>query len=263
MSAAQNGRTVLVTGASSGIGAELAKVLAQRGDTVALVARRAGRLDAVLEDCRVTSPASARWAADLSEPEAAAHLALQIWDHYGGLDVIVNNAAVPMRRHVTRLTMAEIERTMRINYFSPVAISLAVLPRMLERSAGMIVNVSSLGGRVGITAEAAYSGSKFALAGWSESMVVDLDGTGVSVKLIIPGAIDTEIWDQPDNDAPLYDGPKEPPDAIAAGIADAIDSDQFEHYLPDMKAIIEAKTSDIDSFIVGMRGLGGPEGTEQ
>jgi len=263
VSAAQSARTVLVTGASSGIGAELAKELARRGDVVALVARRADRLSAVLEECRASSPTSERWAADLSEPEAAAHLALQIWDHYGGLDVVVNNAAVPMRRHVTRLTMDEVERTMRINYFSPVAISLALLPRMLERSSGMIVNVSSLGGRLGITAEAAYSGSKFALAGWSESMVVDLDGTGVVVKLIIPGAIDTEIWDQPDNDAPLYDGPKEPPHIIAAGIADAMDSDVFEHYLPDMKAVIEAKTSDIDSFIVGMRGLGGPERTGQ
>ncbi len=93
---------------------------------------------------------------------------------------------------------------------------------------------------------------------WSTST-----GRASRVKLIIPGAIDTEIWDQPDNDAPLYEGPKEPPEVIAAGIADAIDSDQFEHYLPDMKAIIEAKTSDIDSFIVGMRGLGGAEGTEQ
>jgi short-subunit dehydrogenase len=228
-----------------------------------LVARRAERLDEVLAVCRATSPLSERWAADLSDPTSAAGLALEIWDHYAGLDVVVNNAAVPMRRHVTRLTMDEVERTMRINYLSPVAISLAVLPRMLACGAGTIVNVSSLGGRLGITAEAAYSASKFALAGWSESMVVDLDGTGVSVKLIIPGAIDTEIWDQPGNDAPLYDGPKEPPEAIAAGIVGAIDSDAFEHYLPDMKAIIEAKTSDIDSFIVGMRGLGGPEGTEQ
>ncbi len=255
MSAAQAGRTVLVTGASSGIGAALARALAHRADTVALVARRADRLDEVLADCRATSPASARWAADLSDPEAAADLARQIWDHYDGLDVVVNNAAVPMRRHVTRLTMAEVERTMRINYFSPVAISLALLPRMLERGSGTIVNVSSLGGRLGITAEAAYSGSKFALAGWSESMAVDLDGSGVSVKLILPGAIDTEIWDQPDNDAPLYDGPKEPPEEIAAAMIDAIDSDRFEHYLPDMKAVIEAKTADIDSFLVGMRAL--------
>ena len=255
MSAARTGRTVLVTGASSGIGAALARALARRGDAVALVARRVDRLDAVLADCHATSPTSARWAADLSDPEAAANLALEIWDHYGGLDVIVNNAAVPMRRHVTRLTMAEVERTMRINYFSPVAITLAVLPRMIELGSGTIVNVSSLGGRLGITAEAAYSGSKFALAGWSESLAVDLDRTGISVKLILPGAIDTEIWDQPDNDAPLYDGPKEPPEEIAAAIVAAIESEKFEHYLPDMKAVIEMKTADIDGFLVGMRAL--------
>jgi short-subunit dehydrogenase len=247
----------MVTGASSGIGAALARELAGRGDTVALVARRAERLDEVLADCRGTAPASARWAADLSDPAAAADLALQIWDHYGGLDVVVNNAAVPMRRHVTRLTMDEVERTMRINYLSPVAISLAVLPRMLERRSGTIVNVSSLGGRLGIATEAAYSGSKFALAGWSESMAIDLDGTGVSVKLILPGAIDTEIWDQPDNDAPLYDGPKEPPESIAGALVDAIESDRFEHYLPDMKAVIEMKTSDIDGFMAGMRAMTG------
>ncbi len=168
---------------------------------------------------------------------------------------MVNNAAVPMRRHVTRLTMDEVERTMRINYFSPVAISLALLPRMLARASGIIVNVSSLGGRLGITAEAAYSGSKFALAGWSESMALDLDGTGVSIKLILPGAIDTEIWDQPDNDDPLYDGPKESPEATAGALADAIESDRFEHYLPDMKAVIEVKTADIDSFMIGMRAI--------
>jgi short-subunit dehydrogenase len=253
VSPSANGRTVLVTGASSGIGAAVARELAGRGDTVALVARRADRLDAVLAECHSTSPRSARWAADLSDPTDAAALALDIWDEYGGLDVVINNAAVPMRRHVTGLTMAEVERTMRINYLSPVAITLAVLPRMLERRAGTIVNVSSLGGRLGITTEAAYSASKFALAGWSESAAIDLDGTGVAVKLILPGAIDTEIWDQPDNDAPLYDGPKEPPESIAGAIVDAIDSEHFEHYLPDMKAVIEMKTTDIDTFITGMR----------
>ena len=69
------------------------------------------------------------------------------------------------------------------------------------------------------------------------------------------GAIDTEIWDQPDHDAPLYDGPKVPPEDIAGGIVDAIDSDRFEHYLPDMKAVIEMKTADIDGFMAGMRAM--------
>ena len=249
------GRTVLVTGASSGIGAAVARELAARGDTVALVARRQERLDEVLADCRRRSPASERWAADLSEPTAAAELTLAISDHYGALDVIINNAAVPMRRHATRLTLMEVERTMRINYLSPIAITLAVLPQMLERGSGTIVNVSSLGGRLGIATEAAYSGSKFALAGWSESLAIDLDGTGVTVKLILPGAIDTEIWDQPDNDAPIYEGPKEPPETIAGAIVDAIDSPRFEHYLPDMKAVIEFKTRDIDAFMDSMRAM--------
>jgi short-subunit dehydrogenase len=255
VTAATAGRTVLVTGASSGIGAAVARVLAARGDTVALVARRIDRLDAVLADCRASSPASERWAADLSDASAAAALALTIWDHYDGIDVVINNAGAPMRRHASRLTMADVERTMTLNFFSPVAITLALLPRMLARRSGTIVNVSSLGGRLGIATEAAYSGSKFALAGWSEALAIDLDRSGVTVKLILPGAIDTEIWDQPGNDAPLYDGPKDPPEGIAQGIADAIDSDPFEHYLPDMKAVIEMKTTDFDSFMIGMRAM--------
>jgi short-subunit dehydrogenase len=253
--AATRSRTVLVTGASSGIGEAVSRVLAARGDTVALVARRKDRLDAVLADCHTTSPDSARWAADLSAPSAAADLALAIWDHFDGIDVVINNAGAPMRRHATQLTMEEVERTMATNYFSPVAITLALLPRMLARRSGTIVNVSSLGGRLGIATEAAYSGSKFALAGWSEALAMDLAGSGVDVKLVLPGAIDTEIWDQPGNDAPLYDGPKEPPSIIAQGIADALDSSAFEHYLPDMKAVVEMKTSDIDGFMAGMRAM--------
>ena len=188
-------------------------------------------------------------------PRPRPQLALEIWDHFGGLDVVVNNAAVPMRRHVTRLTMAEVERTMRINYFSPVAMTLAVLPRMLERGSGTIVNVSSLGRPPGHHRRSGLLGLEV-----RAGRVERVDGrrprrSGVSVKLILPGAIDTEIWDQPDNDAPLYDGPKEPPEEIAGGIVDAIDSERFEHYLPDMKAVIEAKTADIDAFIAGMRAL--------
>ena len=86
-------------------------------------------------------------------------------------------------------------------------------------------------------------------------MAVDLYGTGVSVKLILPGAFDTEIWDRPDNDAAPYSGPLAPPEEGAVGIVKAITSGTFEHYVPDMKAVVEMKTKDIDGFMAGMRAM--------
>ena len=137
------GAKVLVTGASSGIGATLAELLAQRGATVGIVARRADRLAVVLERCQAHSPESRLWALDLGDTDAAEALALEAWDAFGHLDVLVNNAAVPKRRDVRKLTLAEIRHTMAVNFESPVRMSLAVLPRMLERDRGVIVNVSS------------------------------------------------------------------------------------------------------------------------
>ena len=245
-------RIALVTGASSGIGAATARALAARGVTVGIIARRSERLAEVLEACRSHAPDSRSWVADLSVPAGAALLAEEAWETFGRLDVLVNNAGIAMRRPVTRISLEEVERVMRVNYLSPVAMTLAVLPRMIERGSGTIVNVSSLGGRLGITTEAAYSASKFALCGFSEAMAADLDGTGVKVRLVLPGAIDTEIWDQPGNDPAFYAGPLTPADEVANGIVDAIDSDHFEHYLPDMKAVVELKTADFDSFLTGM-----------
>jgi short-subunit dehydrogenase len=100
--------------------------------------------------------------------------------------------------------------------------------------------------------ESAYSASKFALAGWTEAAAAELAGSKVALKLVLPGTFDTEIWDQPGNDAPLYHGPKAPAEEAAAGIVAAIDSDRFEHYVPDMKAVVEMKTADPDGFMAGM-----------
>ncbi|ORW02549.1 SDR family NAD(P)-dependent oxidoreductase [Mycobacterium kyorinense] len=245
------GKRVLITGASSGVGAALARRLAAAGAMVGLIARRRERLEAVLADCRRSTPASQMWVADLADTEAIDELARRAWDGLGGIDVLVNNAAIPKRRAVTELDPASVETVMRVNFFAPMRLCLAVLPRMLQRGDGLIVNVSSMGGRLGIVHEAAYCASKFALCGWSESMAVDLHGTGVSVKLIEPGPVDTEIWDQPDNDDPLYEGPKVPADDVADGIIAALGSDRFEHYLPDMKAVVDVKNADLDAYIAG------------
>ena len=252
------GKRVLITGASSGVGAALARRLAEGNATVGLVARRRDRLAEVLGDCRRTSPDSTMWVADLGDTETIAELGRQAWDTLGGIDVLINNAAVPKRRAVTELDPFDAEAVMRVNFFAPMHLTLAVLPLMLDRGAGMIVNVSSVGGRLGIIHESAYCASKFALCGWSEAMAVDLHGTGIAVKLIEPGPVDTEIWDRPDNDEPLYHGPKVPAGEVADGIITALGDESFEHYVPDLKAVVDAKNADIDGFIAGAAAMARP-----
>jgi short-subunit dehydrogenase len=250
---ALDGAAVLVTGASSGIGAALAPALAARGARVGLVARRADRLVEVGEACaRGGSPQVECWPCDLGDLDAVDAMVRDADERFGGIDVLVNNAAIPKRRSVVDLTFDEVEETMRVNFLSPARLTLAVLPGMLARARGSVVNVSSLGGRLGIRGEAAYSASKFALCGWSESMMADLAGTGVDVRLILPGAIDTEIWDQPGNDAPFYDGPFDPPQVVADAVVAAIEGDTVEHYVPDLKAVVEFKTSDLQGFVESM-----------
>ncbi|MEO7430251.1 MAG: SDR family NAD(P)-dependent oxidoreductase [Acidimicrobiales bacterium] len=247
-----NGANVLLTGASSGIGAALAPRLAERGATVGIVARRGDRLAQVLEQCQAHAPASRMWVADLADTDAAEAVARQAATEMGGIDVLINNAAIPKRRSVTTITIDEVRETMAVNFESPVRMTLALLPHMLEQDRGVVVNVSSFGGRAGILNETAYCASKFALCGWSESMALDLWKTGVEVRLILPGAIDTEIWDVPGNDEAPFHGELHPPGPIADGIIAAIEGDAFEHYLPDMKAIAEFKTSAVDDFLAGV-----------
>jgi len=249
--ASLDGARVLVTGASSGIGAALAPMLAEMGAKVGIAARRTDRLAEVFERCQAFGDGHRSWTVDLSDLDAAAILATEAWVAFGHLDAVVNNAARPMRRTVQQLDVPTVEAVMRTNFLSPVALSLAVLPAMLERDQGTIVNVSSLGGRLGIPHEAAYSASKFALTGWSEAMAMDLWATGVEVRLITPGAIDTEIWDQPGNDPAFFDGPFESPAVVAESICEALLNDGFERYAPDLKGVVEFKTSDIDTFLAG------------
>jgi short-subunit dehydrogenase len=138
---------------------------------------------------------------------------------------------------------------------------MAVLPRMLERGSGLIVNVSSMGGRIGIAHEAAYCASKFALCGWTEGMRIDLEGTGVRIKLVLPGPIDTEIWQLQPGELPgMYEGPFVSAADCAADIVVAMEDDKgFEYYTPDevpggwaQRDLVVGKTQNADQFLAGM-----------
>src|SRR6476646_1871891 len=164
------GKHVLVTGASTGIGEALAIGFAEAGAVVGICARREPELAEVLARVREHSPDSRMWTIGLDELETfAAEISMEL----GGLDVLVNNAGIPKRRNVMALDPETVEAVMRLNYFSPVRLMLAFLPELIERS-GRIVNISSVAARLGPPGEAAYTASKAALTGFSESMQVDL-----------------------------------------------------------------------------------------
>jgi short-subunit dehydrogenase len=235
-------------------------MLAARGATVGIAARRRDRLEGVLAACHDHTSGSQLWAVDLGDLDAAVALARDAWDAFGYLDCVVHNAAIPKRVPVARLTPELVDETMRVNFTAPVRMTMALLPAMIERGAGQHVYVSSMGGRLGIAHEAAYCASKFALCGWSESMRIDLHGTGVETKLVLPGPIATEIWDLPGNDDPIYDGPFVPAEECAATIVEAIEGDGFEYYAPPefpggmgrQVDLVVGKTGNVDAFVEGM-----------
>ncbi|HUO48952.1 MAG TPA: SDR family NAD(P)-dependent oxidoreductase [Acidimicrobiales bacterium] len=253
-----DGSIILLTGASSGIGEALAPMLAERGATVGIVARRKERLEATLERCLAHAPRSRLWVADLADVDGAVALVHEAWEAFGHLDCLINNAGVGKRKLVLDTTPDDLDTVMTVNFLAPVRMNLAVLPRMIARGSGTIVNVASPGGRFGIAHESVYCASKFALSGWSEVAAMDLADTPVEVKLVQPGAIATEIWDQrPGELAGLPGAPFVSAEECAAGVVEAIETPGLEFFVPaDIKAHVDMKNGDLDGWIELMAAMG-------
>jgi NAD(P)-dependent dehydrogenase (short-subunit alcohol dehydrogenase family) len=247
------GAKVLVTGGSSGIGAALAVGLAERGAIVGVCARRADRLDQVVERLRAHTPESRSWTVDLSDLDGIEAFAGQVVSDLGGLDLLVNNAGIPKRRWAWQLTPAVVEEVMAINYFSPVRLTLALLPTLIA-SAGAIVSVSSVAARFSPPAESSYSASKAAITAFSEGLAVDLAVAGhpVAVHVVNPGVIDTDLFSMPDNDESLADIEALPVEAIVEPVVNMLADGTFEIYVPEWFAdVLPAKFPDTGAFLKG------------
>ena len=187
------GRVGLVTGASSGIGAQLAGELGARGMRLALLARRGDRLEALARALGGDERAIPIVAdvADRAQVDAAV---ARVVDRWGGLDVLVNAAGYARHRLFKDEAVAEIARMMTVNYLGVVHAIQAALPSMRRRGEGWIVNVSSVAGRLGQPDEAAYSATKFAVTGLSEALALELGPLGIHVLTVYPALVRTEMF---------------------------------------------------------------------
>ncbi|MCP9621177.1 SDR family NAD(P)-dependent oxidoreductase [Nocardia otitidiscaviarum] len=194
--AAVSGRTVLVTGASYGLGAATARLLGTAGATVLLVARTADRLEALAAEIEAAGGRAVAYPADLSDETAVAELAKTITERHGALDVIVNNAGKSLRRslHLQYDRFHDFERTIDINYLGPIGLLLGLLPAMRERGGGHIVNVSTIGVRIAPGPRwGAYQASKGAFDTWLRSVSPEIRRDGVTVTTIYMALIYTRM----------------------------------------------------------------------
>ena len=185
------GLVVVVTGASSGLGRRFAVDLAQAGAVVIGVARRRQLLESLAAELKARSPRSDTRACDVTDTDSFVALLHAVEKDWGRIDVLVNDAGVGENRGEQSLEAAR--AVMETNFFAAVAGTLAVLPGMVRRGSGVVVNVSSDSGRAPGPGEPAYGASKAALSAFSEAMSMRLDGTGARVQVLYPGWVPTAM----------------------------------------------------------------------
>jgi short-subunit dehydrogenase len=184
-------RVALVTGASSGIGAATARLLAREGWRVVLVARRAERLEALAAELGNALVV----AADLTAADTPERVR-EATEREGALDLLVNNAGGAWRATFAEGAYENVRRTMEVNFDAVVRLTGSLLPLLRRSAPSSIVNVSSVAGRIGRPGAGAYAASKFALAGWTEALAYEEAPHGVHVGLVLPGFVATEGFPQ-------------------------------------------------------------------
>lgn len=225
------GKVALVTGASSGIGEATARELAKEWARVALFARREERLDAVADRIRREGGQVMVCAGDVTDPGAVQAAVQDILAQWKRLDLLVNNAGQGMAAPFEAVTAQELRNLLEVNLVAVLTATQAVLPTMLQQASGHIINISSVVGRRGVPFRSAYSATKFALVGLSESLRQELKGTGVHVSLVYPIYTETEFHAvEPKKIQPRRHGPVQSPLQVARAIVRCARSPRPEVY---------------------------------
>jgi short-subunit dehydrogenase len=221
------GAVCLVTGATSGIGRAAAVQLSHEGARVIAL----GRDPYALEDV-VAHTGGVGLRAELSDPEEVDRAAKEAEEAFGRVDVLVNNAGEGFAGPFAEMNPERAERLVRVNLLAPIRMTRALLPPMIERGTGHVVNVASMAGHVGVGGEAVYSATKAALITFTDSLHYELAGTDVGVSVVSPGVVDTPFFER--RGAPYdrsYPRPM-PAEPVAEGIVRAIRTGKTQVFVP-------------------------------
>ncbi len=222
-------QVAIISGASGGIGRATALALAAEGVRPVLAARHEERLRVVAREIAEQGGEALVIPTDVTRREETERLVRRTLDHWGRLDIVIANAGQYIRCPVPELTVAEIERSLAVNFYGGVHLALAALPTLLAQGRGHLIFVTSMDGKKGIPPDGPYVAAKFALTGLAEVMRQELKANGVDVTTILPGRVDTPMIAT--LDVPRISA-KIPPEHVARAIVRAIYRPQAEVIIP-------------------------------
>ena len=185
-----NNKTVIITGGSEGVGASAARMFAEAGANLMLVARNKKNLDAIAGELRSKTKVEV-FAMDVSDAEACVDVLKKAAFEFGRVDVLVNNAGYHKRGNAEDVDAADLGKMIDVNLKAPIMLSRLALPYIREAGGGAIINVGSLAGRAPIPGSVGYAASKAGLRSFTYGLGIELAGSGIKVALVSPGPIDT------------------------------------------------------------------------
>jgi short-subunit dehydrogenase len=189
------GRNAIVTGASRGLGVYIAKTLAQHGVNLALAARSADKLEETRRTCEAMGVRAIAVAADITSLDDQRRLVATAEREFGTIDILVNNAGIELVSAFADLSIEQIDDVIRTNLNAPIWLTKLVLPSMLSRKSGAIVQVASLAGKAPVPYDSIYATTKAGLINFAESIQGELEGTGVTSSVVCPGFVsEAGMW---------------------------------------------------------------------
>src|SRR5210317_1506610 len=221
-----NDKTVIVTGGSEGVGAAAARLFADAGANLMLVARNRTRVEI--------------FPMDVSDADSCVDLFKKTLFEFGRIDVLVNNAGYHARGYVESVTADELARTIDVNLKAPIMLTRLALPHIREAGGGAIINVASLAGRTPVPGSAAYSASKFGLRAFAFSLAEEIRDSGIKLAVVSPGPIATQfILDDIDKTSDLtFSQPMSSAEEVAQVILDLCGNNQREQAIPAMSGVL-------------------------